>query len=237
MLSVDGLRVAYGRVEALHGVSIEVAQGELVTVIGANGAGKSTLLRAITGVLRPTGGTIRLDGAVTSGLPSSTMVQRGVAMVPEGRQIFPDLTVAENLDLGGYYRHDRAAMRADLEQILGQFPILRERLGKPAGTLSGGQQQMLAIGRALMSKPRLLLLDEPSLGLAPTIVQNLAGIIRALHKGGTTILLVEQNARLALRLADRAYVMATGLVVGSGTGAALLDDPTVQETYLGGRRQ
>ena len=234
MLTVDKLKVAYGRVEALHGVSIHVAQGEIVTIIGANGAGKSTLLRAICGVLSPTAGTIHFDGADVSTLASPAMIRQGVAMVPEGRHVFAELTVKENLDLGAYYRRDAATVRADLERVLVLFPILRERLHTHGGLLSGGQQQMLALGRALMSRPRLLLLDEPSLGLAPTIVQQLGRIIRELNADGTTILLVEQNARMALRLAHRAYVLSAGLVARSGTGRELLDDPAVRDLYLGG---
>ena len=234
MLEVRDLRVAYGRVEALHGVSITIEQGEIVTVIGANGAGKSTLLRTICGVLRPIAGSVQLGGENVTGLSSSEMIRRGIAMVPEGRHVFPEMTVGENLDLGAYYRRGGAAIRADRERMLALFPILRERLRTPAGNMSGGQQQMLAIGRALMSGPRLLLLDEPSLGLAPAIVQQLAQIIRALNRDGTTILLVEQNARLALRLAHRGYVMATGRITQTGTGQDLLHDRAVVETYLGG---
>jgi branched-chain amino acid transport system ATP-binding protein len=234
MLEVDKLKVAYGAVEALHGVTVAVEQGEIVTIIGANGAGKSTFLRAVCGVLKPTAGTIRFDGADVTALASPAMIRRGVAMVPEGRHVFPELTVRENLDLGAYYRRDTAAMRDDMERVLVLFPILRERLDSHGGLLSGGQQQMLALGRALMSRPRLLLLDEPSLGLAPTIVQKLAQIIRELNQGGATILLVEQNARMALRLAHRAYVLSAGLVAGTGTGKELLDDPAVRDMYLGG---
>jgi branched-chain amino acid transport system ATP-binding protein len=234
MLEVRDLVAGYGPIVALRGVSIDVAASQIVTVIGANGAGKSTLLRSICGVLRPMGGAIRLDGHAVGGSSSSDMIRRGVVMVPEGRHVFPDMTVAENLDLGAYYRHDRAGVRDDVARVLTLFPILRDRLRKPAGRMSGGQQQMLAIGRALMARPRLLLLDEPSLGLAPAIVQQLGGIIRDLNRDGTTILLVEQNARMALRLADQAYVMATGEIAQSGTGKDLLNDPAVHETYLGG---
>jgi branched-chain amino acid transport system ATP-binding protein len=234
MLEVTDLQAAYGRIPALRGISLTVQQGEIVTVIGANGAGKSTLLRTICGMLRPSSGTIRLDDQPVGGLASSDMIRRGVVMVPEGRHVFADMTVAENLDLGAYYRRDRAGVRADTERVLTLFPILRERLRGAAGRMSGGQQQMLAIGRALMSRPRLLLLDEPSLGLAPVIVAQLGRIIADLNREGTTILLVEQNARMALRLAHRAYVLATGCVARSGTGQALLDDPVVHETYLGG---
>ncbi len=234
MLEVSDLRVAYGAIEALHGISMRIPQGEIVTVIGANGAGKSTLLKTICGILKPRSGTVTYGGAVTSGLPSSELVRRGVALVPEGRHVFPEMTVKENLDLGAYYRDNRADVAADMERVLETFPILRERLKLPGGSLSGGQQQMLAIGRAMMSRPRLLMLDEPSLGLAPAIVQQLGRIIAELNKAGTTILLVEQNARMALRLAHHAYVLATGRVTRSGTGAELLDDPAVKESYLGG---
>lgn len=234
MLEVSDLRVAYGAIEALHGVSIRIAEGEIVTVIGANGAGKSTLLKTICGILQPRSGTVRYDGVVTSGMSSSEMVRRGVALVPEGRHVFAEMSVQENLDLGAYYRSGRAAVAADLEQVLVTFPILRERLRQPGGSLSGGQQQMLAIGRAIMSRPKLLMLDEPSLGLAPAIVQQLGRIIADLNKSGTTILLVEQNARMALKLAHHAYVLATGRVTQAGTGRELLDDPAVKESYLGG---
>ena len=234
MLKVVNLKVAYGRVEALHGVTISVQQGEVVTIIGANGAGKSTLLRAICGVLIPRAGSIEFDGEDVTPLDSPHMIRRGVAMVPEGRHVFPEMTVRENLDLGAYYRRDDTAMRSDFDRVLALFPILKERLSSPGGLLSGGQQQMVALGRALMSRPRLLLLDEPSLGLAPTIVQQLGRVIRELNSSGTTVLLVEQNARMALRLAHRAYVLSTGLVVRTGTGDELLHDPTVRDMYLGG---
>lgn len=233
MLEVDNLKVAYGRVVALHGVSITVAEREIVTIIGANGAGKSTLLRAICGVLTPLSGIIRFDGADVTALASPAMIRRGVAMVPEGRHIFPELTVKENLDLGAYYRNDTAAIRSDIDSVLALFPILSERLRSAGGLLSGGQQQMLALGRALMSRPRLLLLDEPSLGLAPNIVKQLGRIIVDLNASGTTILLVEQNARMALSLAHRAYVLSTGHVARTGTGKELLNDPAVRSTYLG----
>ena len=234
MLKVVDLKVAYGRVEALHGVTISVQQGEVVTIIGANGAGKSTLLRAICGVLIPRAGSIEFDGEDVTLLDSPHMIRRGVAMVPEGRHVFPEMTVRENLDLGAYYRRDDTAMRSDFDRVLALFPILKERLNSPGGLLSGGQQQMVALGRALMSRPRLLLLDEPSLGLAPTIVQQLGRVIRELNGAGTTVLLVEQNARMALRLAHRAYGLSTGLVVRTGTGDELLHDPTVRDMYLGG---
>jgi branched-chain amino acid transport system ATP-binding protein len=234
MLEIRDLAVAYGPIAALRGVSMTLAAGEIVTVIGANGAGKSTLLRSIGGLLRPQSGEILLDGAAIARRPSSELVKRGLALVPEGRHVFPEMTVRENLDLGAYYRSDRAGIARDLEHVLQTFPILREKLRHPGGGLSGGQQQMLAIGRALMSKPRLLMLDEPSLGLAPAIVQLLGRIIRALNAEGTSILLVEQNARMALRLAHRGYVLANGRITRTGTGAELLADPVVQDSYLGG---
>ncbi len=233
MLEATGLHVSYGPVAALAGVSIKVAKGELVTVIGANGAGKSTLLRALSGLIRPAAGQVRFDGKETTGLASSVLVQRGLAMVPEGRHVFPEMTVSENLDLGAYYRRDAAAARLDRERVFALFPILRDRLWTEAGRLSGGQQQMLAIGRALMSRPQLLLLDEPSLGLAPAIVQLLGRILRDLNVAGVTILLVEQNARMALRLADRGYILANGRIAGTGTGEELLHDPAVQHMYFG----
>ena len=233
MLEACDVHVSYGPVAALSGVSIRVAPGELVTVIGANGAGKSTLLRALAGLIRPASGMVRFDGQETVGLPTSAMVRRGLAMVPEGRHVFPDMTVSENLDLGAYYQRDKAAIADDRARVLALFPVLQEKLRIHAGRLSGGQQQMLAIGRALMSRPRLLLLDEPSLGLAPVIVQQLGTILRDLNRAGTTILLVEQNARMALRLADRGYILANGRIAGTGTGQELLMDPTVQRIYLG----
>lgn len=235
MIEISDLRVSYGAIEALHGVSLHIAEGEIVTVIGANGAGKSTLLKTICGILKPHSGKVVYDGAVVSGLPSSELVKRGVALVPEGRHVFPDMTVQENLDLGAYYRQNGPEVKSDLDRVLAIFPILRERLKLPGGSLSGGQQQMLAVGRALMSRPRLLMLDEPSLGLAPAIVQQLGRIITDLNRSGTTILLVEQNARMALKLAHRGYVLATGRVTQSGTGADLLNDPAVKESYLGGQ--
>lgn len=234
MLEVTALSVAYGPIEALKGVDMTVAEGEVVTVIGANGAGKSTFLKTLAGILKPRKGEIRFEGASVGGNSSAQMVKRGVAMVPEGRHVFPHMTVRENLDLGAYYRRDRAGVRDDFEYIFELFPILRERITQHGGSLSGGQQQMLAIGRALMSRPRLLMLDEPSLGLAPAIVQQLGRLIADLNRAGTTILLVEQNARMALRLADRAYVLANGRVAKRGTGAELLEDPAVRSSYLGG---
>jgi|TARA_B110000211_G_C14093383_1_gene560961 branched-chain amino acid transport system ATP-binding protein len=234
MLEINSLKVAYGPIVALQGVTLTVAKGEVVTVIGSNGAGKSTLLKTLAGILAPREGEIRFEGLTVAGSSSAKMVKCGVALVPEGRHVFPQLTVRENLTLGAYYRRDHAGVREDMEHTFELFPILRERISQHGGSLSGGQQQMLAIGRALMSRPRLLMLDEPSLGLAPAIVQQIGRLIADLNRTGTTILLVEQNARMALRLADRAYVMANGRIVEQGTGAELLNNPTVQESYLGG---
>lgn len=234
MLEVADLSVAYGPITALRQASLVLAEGEIVTVIGANGAGKSTLLRTICGILRPQSGSIRLEGQEIGGRPSSDLVRRGIALVPEGRHVFAEMTVRENLDLGAYYRRDGAAIARDLEHVLETFPILREKIRLPGGGLSGGQQQMLAIGRALMSRPRLLMLDEPSLGLAPAIVQQLGRIIRDLNTAGTTVLLVEQNARMALRLAHRGYVLVNGEIRMSGAGQALLDDPDIRKAYLAG---
>jgi branched-chain amino acid transport system ATP-binding protein len=234
MLDVTDLYVSYGAIGAIRNVSLNVAEGEVVTVIGSNGAGKSTLLKTLAGILKPRRGEIRFESKQVGGKSSANMVKLGVALVPEGRHVFPQMTVRENLDLGAYYRRDRNGVRDDMERVFDLFPILRERIGQQGGSLSGGQQQMLAIGRALMSRPRLLMLDEPSLGLAPAIVQQLGRLIVDLNRAGTTILLVEQNARMALRLADRAYVLANGRVVQQGTGAELLEDPAVRSSYLGG---
>jgi branched-chain amino acid transport system ATP-binding protein len=233
LLALRGVHVAYGDLPALTGVDLVIEPGEILSVVGANGAGKTTLLRAISGLLRPRAGEIVLDGARLDGLPSHAVVERGVVQVPEGRKIFPGLTVLENLELGSYPRAARAHRRESLERVLGLFPILAERRRQPAGTLSGGQQQMLAIGRALMARPRLLMLDEPSLGLAPRIVQEIFRIIGEINHAGTTVLLVEQNTRQALSLAGRGYVLENGRVVLAGPGRALLDDAHVQRAYLG----
>jgi branched-chain amino acid transport system ATP-binding protein len=234
MLEVTDLQAAYGRITALRGISLTVAQGEIVTVIGANGAGKSTLLRSICGMMRPAAGSIRLDDQSVGGLASSDMIRRGVVMVPEGRHVFADMTVAENLDLGAYYRRDRAGVRADTERVLTLFPILRERFRSAAGRMSGGQQQMLAIARALMSHPRLLLLDEPSLGLSPILVQQIFGIIRRINREqNVSILLVEQNAHMALQTADFGYVLEVGRIVAADHCKTLMRRPDIQEFYLG----
>ena len=241
LLEIHNVHVYYGRIQALKGVSLEVNEGEIVALIGANGAGKTTLLRAVSGLLTPHEGDIRLDGRSVVGLPPERLVALGVAHVPERRQLFTTMSVIDNLILGAYHRYrsgdSREAIRKDLETVFEIFPVLRERQQQRAGTLSGGQQQMLAIGRALMARPRLLLLDEPSLGLAPLLVRELFRVIAQLRDRGVTILLVEQNARAALRVADRAYVLETGTVALSGTAAALLADPEVQRSYLGQLRQ
>lgn len=229
-----GLEVAYGRITAVKGIDLAVEQGELVCLIGANGAGKSTTLKTVAGLLAPRAGEIRYEGAAIGGVPAYELVRRGVALVPEGRGVFARLTVAENLQLGAYTRAERAEVRRDLDYIYGLFPRLAERHGQQAGTLSGGEQQMLAIGRALMSRPRLLLLDEPSMGLAPLLVQKIFKTIRRISSEGVTILLVEQNAKLALEVSDRGYVMESGRIVLADAAPVLLNNPSVQRAYLGG---
>ena len=233
MLSVGNLGVSYGNIEALHGISFDVAAGEIVTLIGANGAGKSTTLRAVSGII-PWSGAITFEGRSLRGVPPERIVAMGIVQVPEGRGIFGNLTVQENLDLATWQRKDREKLPADLDRVFGYFPRLAERRWQSAGTLSGGEQQMLAVGRALMSKPRLMLLDEPSMGLAPVMVGEIFRVIREINAEGTTILLVEQNAGMALRVANRAYVLETGMVTLSGTGRELLGDARVREAYLGG---
>ncbi len=236
-LEVERLEATYGSVRALHGVSLHVDPGEMVAVIGANGAGKTTLLRAISGLLRPRAGRIWFDGHEITGWPPERIVALGLVQIPERRQLFDSMSVEDNLRLGAYLRlrrGERKAVEEDLQRVFELFPRLKERRRQMAGTLSGGEQQMLAIGRGLMARPRVLLLDEPSLGLAPLLVQELFRILRALREQGLTLLLVEQNARQALRVADRAYVMETGRIVREGTAAELLADPTLQAAYLGG---
>jgi len=231
--SIDDLRVKYGGVEAISGIALEVAQGEVVALIGSNGAGKTTILRTISGLIRPSSGEIRfLDQRIDSS-PPPQIVKMGIAHVPEGRRIFPYLTVMQNLHLGAYLRHDREEMHQDFERVFGLFPRLKERRNQPGGTLSGGEQQMLAIARALMARPTLLLMDEPSLGLAPVVVAEVGQMIRTINKTGTTIMLVEQNARMALRLAHRGYVLETGQVVLEGRARELAKDEQVKRTYLG----
>jgi branched-chain amino acid transport system ATP-binding protein len=233
MLQISGINVFYGAIQALNNVSIQVNQGEIVSIIGSNGAGKSTLLRTISGLLRPRGGSIQfLDRELTEIQPDD-IVRMGISHSPEGRRIFTNMSVHENLQLGAYIRKD-SEVQPDMEEVMNRFPRLRERIRQNAGTLSGGEQQMLAIGRALMSRPKLLLLDEPSLGLAPNLVAEIFRIILDLNRDGTTILLVEQNANRALEIAHRAYVLETGVIVLSDTGKNLLSDPKVKEAYLGG---
>ena len=233
LLAVKDLRVHYGAIEALRGISLEVPAGEVVALIGANGAGKTTTLRAVSKMLRPSGGAIVLDGSDVTRLPSHALVSRGMAHAPEGRGIFLNLTVRENLELGAYLRRDRDAIAKDAERAYALFPILAERRAQVAGTLSGGEQQMLAVARALMSRPRLMLLDEPSLGLAPQVVERIFSVLREVNQSGVALLLVEQNAHKALQLAHRAYVLETGAIVMQGTGRELLASPEVRKAYLG----
>lgn len=232
ILSVKDLCVHYGGIEAVKGISFDVHEGEIVTLIGANGAGKSSTLRSIAGLVKPSKGTINFRGDNITGRDPTVIVKKGVTLVPEGRHIFPDLTVLENLKVGAYLRHDDIS--GDIQWVYDLFPRLRERSWQAGGTLSGGEQQMLAMGRALMSAPKLMMLDEPSMGLAPILVEQVFDIIRSLHKAGTTILLVEQNAQMALSIADRAYVLENGKVSLSGTGKELAQSEQVQKAYLGG---
>ena len=234
LLSVQNLQVCYGVIGALQDVSLHIDRGEVVALIGANGAGKTTLLRAISGLIRSMRGDITFDGQPLNRLPAHEIVRLGVSHVPEGRQVFPDHTVRENLILGGYQDRDRERVRAGLDHCYSLFPVLAERREQKAGTLSGGEQQMLAIGRALMARPKLLLLDEPSLGLAPLIVRKIFDIIRTINAGGTTVFLVEQNAHMALGIAHRAYVLQSGRVIMSDDAKKLLEDPDVKKAYLGG---
>ena len=233
MLEVRGLKIAYGGINAVKGIDLEVRAGELVTLIGANGAGKTTTLKALAGLLKPAAGSVRYDGKDITGTPAFELVRRGLALVPEGRGVFARLTVEENLAMGAYIRDDKAAIAADCERTYITFPRLGERRRQLAGTLSGGEQQMLAIARALMCKPRLLLLDEPSMGLAPIVVQKIFETIRSVAREGVTLLLIEQNARLALQTCDRGYVMESGKITLSGDAKALLDNPQVRRAYLG----
>jgi branched-chain amino acid transport system ATP-binding protein len=233
LLSVEGLQVRYGAIQALRGVSLQVGRGEMVALIGANGAGKTSTLRAVSGMLKPSAGRITLEGKDTTGLKAHQLVPRGMAHAPEGRGIFPNLTVYENLELGAYLRKDTAQVRQDMEQGFGLFPVLKERQKQLAGTLSGGEQQMLAIARALLSKPRLLLLDEPSLGLAPQVTETIFRTLRDVNATGVSVLLVEQNAHLALNAAHYGYVLETGEVVMAGPGKALLESAEVRRAYLG----
>lgn len=234
MLKVNDIDVYYGHIHALKGVSLNVEEGEIVTLIGANGAGKTTLLNTLSGLLRPKNGTIEYMGKSIVGLPAQQIVRDGIIHVPEGRRVFAEMTVEENLLLGAFLRKDSQQVKKDLEKVYEIFPRLEERKKQQSGTLSGGEQQMLAIGRALMSKPKLLLLDEPSMGLAPILVQPIFEIIQEINNDGTTVLLVEQNAHMALSIADRGYVIETGKVVISGTSKELQESELVREAYLGG---
>ena len=233
MLTLDNVTVFYGGIHALRDVSLRVEAGEVVTLIGANGAGKSTTLRAITGLLTPRGGRIRFEGADITGLPAHQLVGRGISMAPEGRGIFANLTVLENLEMGAYRVRNQAQIRDDIERGFSLFPRLRERVKQRSGTLSGGEQQMLAIARALMSRPKLLLLDEPSLGLAPIVCHTIFTTIDGIKAAGTTVLLVEQNANAALKHSDRGYVLETGAVTLEGSAAEIAGDPRIREAYLG----
>ena len=233
MLRLEAVDVFYGVIPALKEISMEVHEGEIVTLIGANGAGKSTILKTISGLLRPKNGVIRFKDEVTIGVSANNIVKKGICQVPEGRGVFPNLTVLENLMLGAYTRNDKTGIQKDLENVYSKFPRLFERKNQYGGTLSGGEQQMLAIGRALMSAPKLLLLDEPSMGLAPIVVKSIFRTIREIRKTGTTILLVEQNAHMALTVADRAYVLETGRIVMGGASAELKNNTDVQRAYLG----
>jgi branched-chain amino acid transport system ATP-binding protein len=233
LLRVSGLKVAYGGIQAVKGVDLEVMPGELVALIGANGAGKTTTLKAITGSLPWAEGDVSYDGASIRGQPAYRLVERGLAMVPEGRGVFARMTIVENPLMGAYTRRDQAGIAADVEKMFGIFPRLKERASQLAGTMSGGEQQMLAMARALMSRPRLLLLDEPSMGLSPIMVSTVFDVVRSVAAQGVTILLVEQNARLALEVASRGYVMDSGLIVMHDQAARMLDDPRVRAAYLG----
>ena len=231
ILSIKDLKVSYGGIEAVKGISFDVKRGEIVTLIGANGAGKSSTLRSIAGLVRPSGGSISFEGQDITAADPTEIVKRGVTLVPEGRRIFADLTVLENLKIGAYLRHDD--LKEDIEWVYSLFPRLKERSWQPGGTLSGGEQQMLAVARALMSRPKLIMMDEPSLGLAPIIVRGIFDIIREIHRQGVTILLIEQNANMALQTADTSYVLETGRIGLSGTGAELLSNEDVKRAYLG----
>ena len=234
MLKVDNINVYYGAIHALKGISVEVNQGEIVTLIGANGAGKSTTLRTISGLLKPKAGQILFEGQNIAGVAAQNIVKLGISQVPEGRRVFAHMTVLENLDLGAYLRSDSKEIKADMDKVFSRFPRLAERRSQLAGTLSGGEQQMLAMGRALMSRPRILLLDEPSMGLAPLLVKEIFSIVKDINETGTTILLVEQNAHMALSIANKAYVLETGRVILSGDAKELAASEEIRKAYLGG---
>ena len=236
MLKIENLYVNYGGINALRGISLEVQDGEIVTLIGANGAGKSTTLRTITGLVKAASGSVVWNGEEMIGKSIDAIFKSGIAMVPEGRRVFSDLTVLENLQIGAYLRKDREEIDKDIEWVYSLFPRLKERYWQYAGTLSGGEQQMLAVGRALMSRPKLMMMDEPSLGLAPLVVQDIFSIIKEINRQGVTILLIEQNANMALRIADRGYVLETGRISMTGTGMELLNDESVKAAYLGTKK-
>jgi branched-chain amino acid transport system ATP-binding protein len=233
MLKIKGLQVNYGGIQAVKGVDMEVAQGELVTLIGANGAGKTTTMKAITGLKPYSAGDIEYEGKSIKGVPAHELLKRGLAMVPEGRGIFARMSILENMQMGAYLRNDNDGIKKDVERMFGYFPRLKERATQLAGTLSGGEQQMLAMARAIISRPKLLLLDEPSMGLSPIMVEKIFEVVRDISKEGLTVLLVEQNARLALQAANRGYVMDSGMVTMSGDARQMLDDPKVRAAYLG----
>ena len=237
MLKIENLQVAYGGIQALRGISLEVPDGKIVTLIGANGAGKSTTLRTISGLVKASSGSITYDGTELLGMPINKILEAGIAQVPEGRRVFANLTVLENLKAGAYLRRDKDGIEKDIQWVYELFPRLQERSWQLAGTLSGGEQQMLAVGRGLMSRPKVLMMDEPSLGLAPLVVQGIFDIIREINRQGVTILLIEQNANMALKTADLAYVLETGKITMTGTGAELLADESVKEAYLGKKRK
>ena len=237
MLKIENLNVSYGGIKALQGIDLEVPEGKIVTLIGANGAGKSSLLRTISGLVKAESGSIKVNQKEIAGFPIHKICKEGIALSPEGRRVFSDLSVKENLKIGAYLRKDTKEIEKDLEWVYSLFPRLQERSWQYAGTLSGGEQQMLAVGRALMSRPKLLMLDEPSLGLAPLIVQQIFSIIQDINKAGVTILLIEQNANMALKIADLAYVIETGHIVLKGSGEELLQNETVREAYLGKKKQ
>jgi branched-chain amino acid transport system ATP-binding protein len=236
MLKIENLVVSYGGIEALKGISLDVEEGKIVTLVGANGAGKSTTLRSIVGLVKPKSGTITYKGKNLLNEKTQDIVRDGITLVPEGRRVFPNLTVLENLKIGAFTRTDNKGISADLDRIYSTFPILKERSWQLAGTLSGGEQQMLAVGRALMSRPKLLMMDEPSLGLAPLIVKEIFEIIKEIHKQGVTILLIEQNANAALHIADIGYVMETGRITLKGSGKELLENEEVKSAYLGKKK-
>ncbi|MBA9844276.1 MAG: ABC transporter ATP-binding protein [Ralstonia sp.] len=233
MLKIDSLKVAYGGIQAVKGVDLEIREGELVTLIGANGAGKTTTMKAITGLQGWAGGDVQYLGKSIKGVPSYNLLKQGLAMVPEGRGVFARMTIVENLQMGAFTRNDEANIKADIDRMFGIFPRLKERANQLAGTMSGGEQQMLAMARALMSQPKLLLLDEPSMGLSPIMVEKIFEVVRDISAQGVTVLLVEQNARLALQAAHRGYVMDSGLITMSGDAKLMLDDPKVRAAYLG----